>query len=304
MAATTTAVGSAALAALTTGTQNVAVGTQAGNAITTGGSNVTVGYGSAPTLATGSSNIVIGQGADVPTASTSNYLNIGGAIKGDMSSTGAIQVPTILLVGGSSNGGSDYPIQGNASTNGPKYIRMYNNNTGASAQAGFNGSTGTANSYFILNVQDNSGSPYAHFACGAGILHSYWDAPDFIFRTPAGVQYAQLSSSGLTLSGLASLNGGTDTSGTAAVSSPSFTSGTAKQLSTAQDCMLYVFVNTSIIWSLNMGPTSTPANQLANSAAAANPGKGWTFSCRVPKGWYVSVTCGTMADLTFTQITC
>jgi len=106
MAATTTAVGSAALSGLTSGTdnvalgkealtdnssgsENVAVGSQAGSNNVSGGENVIVGYDSAPTLTSGSSNIIIGASADVPTSSTSNYLNIGGVITGDMS-TGAV----------------------------------------------------------------------------------------------------------------------------------------------------------------------------------------------------------------------
>lgn len=106
MASTTTAAGSAALAALTSGTdntalgakaltdttsgsENVAVGSQAGKNNVSGGENIIIGYDLAPTLMSGSSNIIIGAAADVPTSSTSNYLNIGGVITGNMS-TGAI----------------------------------------------------------------------------------------------------------------------------------------------------------------------------------------------------------------------
>jgi hypothetical protein len=106
MASTTTAVGSAALSALSSGTdntalgaealtdnssgsENVAVGSQAGKNSVSGSENVIIGYDSAPTLTSGSSNIVIGAAADVPTSSTSNYLNIGGVITGNMF-TGAV----------------------------------------------------------------------------------------------------------------------------------------------------------------------------------------------------------------------
>ena len=106
MASTTTAAGSAALAALSSGTdnvalgkealtdnssgsENVAVGSQAGSSNVSGSENVIIGYDSAPTLTSGSGNIIIGAAADVPTSSTSNYLNIGGVITGDMS-TGAV----------------------------------------------------------------------------------------------------------------------------------------------------------------------------------------------------------------------
>jgi hypothetical protein len=91
MASTTTAVGSAALSALTSGTDNVAVGTKAGTSNSTGSDNVLIGHEAAQTLVSGDNNIVIGSGQDVPSSSISDYLNIGGVITGDMSS-GAIDL--------------------------------------------------------------------------------------------------------------------------------------------------------------------------------------------------------------------
>ncbi len=87
MTATTTAAGSGALAALTTGTDNVAIGTNALAATTSGTQNVAVGSQAGKTnAAAGSSgNILIGYNVDVPANPTNNSLNIGGVITGDMS---------------------------------------------------------------------------------------------------------------------------------------------------------------------------------------------------------------------------
>lgn len=103
-----------------------------------------------------------------------------------------------------------------------------------------------------------------------------------------------------TISGLLTLNAGSSTAGTATASTPGFTTSTAQQLNTTQDTMLYVDVNTAVGWTLSIGPTSTPANQLVSG----DIGQYGNFSCRVPKGWYVTVVCATMGDLTFTAITC
>jgi hypothetical protein len=96
--------------------------------------------------------------------------------------------------------------------------------------------------------------------------------------------------------------GGTDTSSTATESAPTFTSGTAKQLSTTQDVMFYVVVTTTVTFSLAFGSTSSAATTLVPSAshAASTTYGGY----RIPKGWYVKLTCATMADLSLIQVTC
>lgn len=99
--------------------------------------------------------------------------------------------------------------------------------------------------------------------------------------------------------GLLSASGGTDTSATAAASSPSFTSNTPKQVSTTQDVMLYIAIQTSAALSVAIGPTSTPANTIMPSKSYALG----MATVRVPKGWYVNIV-GTIADLTITQVTC
>lgn len=119
-----TAIGGGALSTLTTGNYNVAVGQDAlggidtaqrnvavgaGNPLqgTSGDGNVAVGYGAffsqnagdnniaigqstGATLVSGSNNILIGYNADVLSSTTSNYLDIGGAITGDMTTGPAL----------------------------------------------------------------------------------------------------------------------------------------------------------------------------------------------------------------------
>jgi hypothetical protein len=94
-----------------------------------------------------------------------------------------------------------------------------------------------------------------------------------------------------------------NTSTTATLTTQTFTTATAKQLSTTNDVMLYGRVTAAVVWSLNLGPTSTPATTMIN-IASTTPASLYNVSYRVPAGWYVSVTCATMASLTFTQVTC
>ena len=69
------------------------MGYQAGLALTTGSDNILLGYKAGYTIATGTGNIIIGYGKTTPGIGTSNFLNIGGAIYGDLS-TGNIGIGT------------------------------------------------------------------------------------------------------------------------------------------------------------------------------------------------------------------
>lgn len=84
-----------------------------------------------------------------------------------------------------------------------------------------------------------------------------------------------------------------------AASSPSFTSGTAEQLSTTQDVMLYVAVQTSASLAVAIGSTSAASTVIAPAKSYALG----VITVRVPKGWYVKIT-GTVADLSITQVSC
>lgn len=122
--------------------------------------------------------------------------------------------------------------------------------------------------------------------------------------TIARTDAAQTFTGTQTFSGVATHSGGTDTSGTAAISTPSFTTTVYKQLSTTQDVMLYWYENTNIVWSATLSSTNSGGTIIYNIATATAPGKGAAYSLRVPKGWWVMITCATIADLTFSQVTC
>lgn len=101
--------------------------------------------------------------------------------------------------------------------------------------------------------------------------------------------------------GLASHNGGTDTSTTAAYTNPTFTTATAKQLSTTQDVMLYIAVKTAISVTLAIGSANTTADSIVPATVLSI---GSFVSVRIPKGWWVKLTCATMGDLQLSQVTC
>jgi hypothetical protein len=101
------------------------------------------------------------------------------------------------------------------------------------------------------------------------------------------------------LNGVANLYGGSSTSVTAAASTPSLSTGVAAQINTSQDVLLYADVHTASVFSLAIGPTSTPATTIVTSATNAIG----LVSVRVPAGWYVKSTF-TSADVTWTAVTC
>ena len=107
------------------------------------------------------------------------------------------------------------------------------------------------------------------------------------------------SSGNMTVNGLAALKGGSDTSATATVSSPSLSTGTAAQISTVQDVMLYIAINTAAALAIAVGPANTVTTAILASETAALS----VITLRLPKGWWVKIT-GTIADLTITAITC
>ena len=85
-------------------------------------------------------------------------------------------------------------------------------------------------------------------------------------------------------------------------SAPTFTSGTYQQLSTTQDVMLYIITNTAFTYTAYLSSTNSGGDLVAQGQTT--PAAKQSQSIRVPAGWYVAVTCTTMADLAFVQITC
>ncbi|HBA60616.1 MAG TPA: hypothetical protein DCZ92_07320 [Elusimicrobia bacterium] len=61
------------------------MGYKAGYGLSTGSDNILLGFQAGDSLTTGTRNIIIGYDQDAPSASTTNFLNIGGAIYGNLS---------------------------------------------------------------------------------------------------------------------------------------------------------------------------------------------------------------------------
>src|SRR5512139_58385 len=69
------------------------------------------------------------------------------------------------------------PLDVIESTNGTRSIRMWNNNTGASAIASVQAATGTANAYVQLVSFDNSATPIGYLSSGSGITAFNYNLP-------------------------------------------------------------------------------------------------------------------------------
>ena len=158
-----------------------------------------------------------------------------------------------------------------------------------------NKETGWSNQSYSAALESSAGStgPY---------LQSANNLSDVSSAATSLSHLGGFSSTGGTISGLVSENGGNDTSGTATFTGAlSFTTTQSQQLSTVQDVILYIFVNTAITATVAMGSTNSAANSIVPSTALS---KGVMITIRVPKGWWINITCGTMADLTICQVTC
>lgn len=79
------------------------------------------------------------------------------------------------------------------------------------------------------------------------------------------------------------------------------TSGTPIQLSPTDPVVIQVEETTSIAWALTYGPTSAGNSHVLKSSN--NPGALSATSFDIPTGWFVVLTCATIADLTVSVVT-
>lgn len=150
-------------------------------------------------------------------------------------------------------------------------------------------------------------SRYAGATASGAPTYGAFDVGDFVIDrtgviwicTAAGIPGTWVSAAALALaltggaiSGLLTLNGGTDTAGSAPVLTPTFASGTAAQLTdVTRDYMCYFQIGTGGgTVALAIGPTSTPANAILTAAAGVN---GELITVRLPAGWYLKITVAT-----------
>jgi len=75
-------------------------------------------------------------------------------------------------------------------------FKVVNGTVGSSATARYDLSTGTGNSYSIIALKDNNGSPYLQFASGPAITGNYYDSASHYFRSVSGTQWMSINSSG------------------------------------------------------------------------------------------------------------
>ena len=76
---------------------------------------------------------------------------------------------------------------------GPVGMQVYNTASGANAEARWNLSTGTGNSYVIGALKDAAGSPFLQIVGGAAITAQYQDFPIHYWRTTGAVELMRLS---------------------------------------------------------------------------------------------------------------
>jgi hypothetical protein len=75
-------------------------------------------------------------------------------------------------------------------------INVRNLSTGSSATARYDLTTNTPFSYALSSLHDNGGSPYYQFSVGSGVGTTYFDAPEFNFRNPAGTLIMKITKDG------------------------------------------------------------------------------------------------------------
>lgn len=97
---------------------------------------------------------------------------------------------------GSANGGAasvEARVDQNAPTVGFKTLNL---SPGLYAQARFDFATYTPNSYGIMALSENNGSPYWMVSTGSGVSNAYYDMPNHIFRNQSGVERLRIASNG------------------------------------------------------------------------------------------------------------
>lgn len=92
----------------------------------------------------------------------------------------------------------------------------------------------------------------------------------------------------------------TATASTAAVSTPVL-AGAAQLAQTASDAVVYITVTTAGTLTIAIGPTVGVANTIVAGLAAP---LGAMYTVRLPAGWFIAVTTGTIATWTSKAITC
>jgi hypothetical protein len=155
------------------------------------------------------------------------------------------------------------------------------------AQASTNAVTVAASGADVFNVAGGPTSATLSLLY-QGVVLQYSQASAVWYVLVDSLALGHLSPLGATtVTGLLTLNGGTDTAGSAPViAAPAFANGTAAQLSDlTRDYMVYLTVTTSgTATSVTIGHTSAASDVTIMGSAAATAGQ--VISFRLPAGWY------------------
>jgi hypothetical protein len=89
-------------------------------------------------------------------------------------------------------------------------IKTTTSASSSSAVARYDMSTGTGNSYSIIGLHDNSGSPYFQLTSGSAVTANYYDAATHYFRSLGGANWLTINSSGYVGIGTSSPQGSLD----------------------------------------------------------------------------------------------
>ena len=202
---------------ITTGNYNILLGNNSVQSLTTGSKNIVIGgLSSAPTnLTTGGGNILL-QGnstVDVPSAGTSDWLNIGGLLRGKLSSgsyalaLGSDTITSGAVVDASALSGSVALPTGTASTGSAGFIR-YNGTAGAVQVYQGGAWVSLAASSATLGSAAGNPVPYSQSDATTGL---YSTAAGTVQVSCAGVNCATVTSAGINVptAGVYQTNGST-----------------------------------------------------------------------------------------------
>ncbi len=172
----------------------------------TGGTSVSsasaVTYAATGTLLTvtsqAASNIPLAVvGVPAQTGDLQEWQANGGSVLAKIASTGGLIIPSSSgnLAVGTASPASDAPLEIFKTSAGTDIRALiYNNATTAGTQARYDLATGTANSYAIMGLSDNAGSPYMQYTVGTAVQKTFYDTPIHIFRNQSGTEWMRITS--------------------------------------------------------------------------------------------------------------